>query len=687
MPNRLAAENSPYLLQHADNPVDWYPWGEPAFERARAEDKPVFLSVGYAACHWCHVMAHESFEDPAVAGYMNEHFINIKVDREQRPDVDAVYMEAVVALTGQGGWPMSVFLTPQGEPFFGGTYFPPTRRYNMPSFMELLVEIQRLWVEERARLFSIGSQLASHLQAGAQGSAGSGELRTGVVQHAIEALAAAADRERGGWGGAPKFPQPAVVELLLGASTRRGGSKVLEPALHALDAMANGGLYDQIGGGFHRYAVDAAWSVPHFEKMLYDNAGLLRAFLHAWQLTGRPRYLEVVSQTFEFLQTELRDPSGGYYASLDADSGGAEGQFYTWTRAQVEAALPDAASAELACTVFGVTQPGNFENTNVLSRRVDLEQLARDRNSTLDQLKLELEALRSTLLAARAARPRPAVDDKILAGWNGLLLVALSEAALATGQAAMLESSQALAGFLVEQMQVDGEFMRTWRHGQASVAGFLEDYAAVGLGLLTLYQVDFDPRWFEHARRLAREIIARFSDADGAFYDTQAEGEQLIVRPRTLQDSPYPSGNTLAVDLLLRLDAIDDDPLLREAAQRTMRAAAEQAADHPYAHAGMLDCIDFELEERSQLALVGEPGSAPFQALLSVAASGFHPHMVRAGGLPDNPGAPALLEARPQQQGLATAYLCRGFQCKLPTSDPQVLAAQLADAIAQGSTG
>jgi uncharacterized protein YyaL (SSP411 family) len=680
MTNRLAAENSPYLLQHADNPVDWYPWGVEAFRRARDSNVPIFLSIGYAACHWCHVMAHESFEDPHVAAFMNEHFISIKVDREERPDVDAVYMEAVVALTGQGGWPMSVFLTPQGEPFFGGTYFPPERRHNMPSFLELLIEIDRLWQEEHARLLSIGGQLASHLKQALPADDPNGALEPEQLNQAARTLFDQYDWRHGGWSAAPKFPQSAAIEFLLRTHRRHGGSLALDMARHALDSMASGGIFDQLGGGFHRYAVDAAWLVPHFEKMLYDNACLMQVYLHAWQLTRNERYLEVVENTYEFLQAELRDPAGGYYASIDADSEGGEGLFYTWTPAEVTQVLQDAELSEIANETFGITQEGNFEGRNVLSVQETFESAAHAHDVSLVVFKKQLSSIRDRLCEARSMRPKPPVDDKVLAAWNGLLLQTLSEAACATRREDMLESCRSLAEFMLREMIVDGELRRSWRQGQTTVSAFLEDHAAVGLGMLALYQVDFDPRWLKQARHQANVILDRFIDPAGGFFDTSNDQENLIARPKSIQDSPYPSGSSMAVGLLLRLHALTAETRFHVSAIDALRRHAARAVNHPTAFAGWLNNIDFELGTQIQLGLVGDPASEQFQRLFAAVTGGYYPRMVRAGGPPDLEELPALLEGRGLLDGRPTAYLCQDFRCLLPTNDAQVLAAQLVDA-------
>ncbi len=677
MTNRLIHESSPYLLQHAQNPVDWYAWGEEAFKRAKAENKPIFLSVGYAACHWCHVMAHESFEDPDTAALMNDWFINIKVDREERPDVDSIYMDAVVALTGQGGWPMSVFLTPDMAPFYGGTYFPPTHRHNMPSFAEVLEQISTLWLEDPDRIQNIGYGLTNRLQPANSNQTDKSTWDEDSQKVALEVLFQRYDWKHGGWGGPPKFPQPGVIEALINIHQREGNTLARDLGLHALDSMASGGMYDQIGGGFHRYAVDTDWLVPHFEKMLYDNACLLPAYLHAWQISDRERYLQIVEQTYEFLIREMRSPEGAFYASLDADSEGLEGKYYVWDLEQIEIVLGEKGLVMLATQAFDLSTDGNFEGRNVLSFHQDYDKLG-------GQLKLEKEALaqqlnlvRERLLAAREERIRPATDDKVITGWNGLLLTALAQGAGGIGRADMLKTAQQLAEFLLDHMIVGGELMRTWRAGQTGTHAFLEDHASLALGLLALYGIDFQNRWYRAAIWLASQILEHFQDPAGGFFDTPLRQTALITRPKTIQDTPIPSGSSMATKLMLQLHALTGEDTYRISAVSALESMVNTTKQHPTAFAGWLDAFEYAHRSPLQLAIVGDPQSEGFQQLLRVASSRVIPDLVRAGGLPGDPESPALMEARTLIAGQATAYLCRGFSCDLPTSDPEQLVRQI----------
>jgi uncharacterized protein YyaL (SSP411 family) len=680
MPNQLIHESSPYLLQHAHNPVAWYPWGDEAFELARTQNKPIFLSIGYAACHWCHVMAHESFEDPDIANLMNSHFINIKVDREERPDVDSIYMEAVVSLTGQGGWPMSVFLTPDLAPFYGGTYFPPTRRYNMPSFPEILQQIGELWQQEPDRIATIGQELTKRLQPASPAPDADEKWDEAGQQAAMEKLLQRYDWKHGGWGGPPKFPQPAVIASLINASVRGDDALARDMAWHALDAMAAGGMYDQLGGGFHRYAVDASWRVPHFEKMLYDNACLLSLYLRAWKLSGRPRYLEIVNQTFDFLVREMRSPAGGFYASLDADSEGVEGKYYTWQAGEIEAALEDADFIKLASLAFDHKPGGNLDGAHVLAFPHSEQALAEMLGLEPVELARKLNEVRERLFALRSSRVRPATDDKVIASWNGLLLSALAECADATGRAAMLSTAQELAAFLLDHLVVEDELRRTWRAGKAGTQAFLEDHAALALGLLSLYGLDFQNRWLVAARRLGGQVLDRFLDPAGGFFDTPAGQANLIARPKSSQDSPSPSGGSMAASLMLQLYALTGEDTYREAADAALGPMVSPTRQHPTAFAGWLDAFEHARRGTLQLAIVGDPRREDFQRLLKVVSSSVVPDLVRAGGLPDDPDSPAILHGRTLLGGNATAYLCKGFTCDLPTSDPEKLSQQIAAA-------
>jgi uncharacterized protein YyaL (SSP411 family) len=680
MSNRLAGETSPYLLQHAENPVEWFPWGEEALAVAREQDRPIFLSVGYAACHWCHVMAHESFEDPDTAAIMNRDFVNIKVDREERPDLDSVYMDAVVAMTGQGGWPMSVFLTPAGEPFYGGTYFPPVRAHGLPSFRELIVTIAQKWREDRQSLLQVADKLTEHLAAPPA-------LLPSGVQPQLASLQAAAgelfrqyDWQHGGWGQAPKFPQPLAVEFLLRLHTRRGDRLALDMALHALNAMADGGLHDLVAGGFHRYCVDGRWQVPHFEKMLYDNAQLALAYLHAWELSGEERLRQIHQETIAFMMNEMRDREGGYYTSIDADSDGEEGKYYVWRLEEIERLLrPDLHRLFIIAT--GVSQVGNFDGANVLQQVLDVPAVAEQIGLDVDEARSRWQRALSILSHARQQRVRPATDDKVVAAWNGLALSALAESATATGDASVLAAAQRLASFMLEQMTVEGRLLRTWRRGRARFPAQLSDLAAVAGGFLALYQSDFNPRWFRAAVEYAGQILEHFTDEQGGFFDTGDEHERLVARPKSIQDSPVASGNTLAVSLLLELGALTGEARFTQPAEAAVQAMEATAVRHPASFAGWLCALDFVLGPQIQLGIVGDPSSSAFLDLAGVTHDRFLPRLVIAGGRPDGLGQPALLSDRGMLDGRATAYLCQGFVCQRPVTSAEALTARLDEAV------
>ncbi len=499
MTNQLIHETSPYLLQHAENPVDWQPWGEQALEQARREDKPIFLSIGYAACHWCHVMAHESFEDPEIARILNEDFVSIKVDREERPDLDGIYMDAVVALTGQGGWPMSLFLTPDGRPFYGGTYFPPTRRHGMPAFEEVLTSMANVWKEDRSNVLDVANQVMQRVMQSSEWSAqAQGEVSADELQQAAQQLIQSYDWRNGGWGQAPKFPQPMAIEFLLMQATR-GDQKDLDVSVHALQAMNRGGMYDLVGGGFHRYSTDNLWRVPHFEKMLYDNAQLALAYLHAFLLTGKAGFRHTCERTLDFLRREMMDPAGGFYSSLDADLEGEEGKFYVWTLDQVQQALDNSEDTALAQQAFQVQAQGHFEGANVLQKPASDEDLAHALDMPLETMWVRLDLLEQRLFAARSGRVRPSIDDKVLVSWNSLALRAFAEAARYLDRSDYLEVAQQNAAFLSSALHPEDRLLRSWRKGEARHSAYLEDYAALIVGLVALYQSDCDPRWYRQA--------------------------------------------------------------------------------------------------------------------------------------------------------------------------------------------
>ena len=662
MRNQLAGELSRYLQQHADNPVDWVPWGEAAFEKARREDKPIFLSIGYSACHWCHVMAHESFEDEATAALLNAHFISIKVDREERPDLDRIYMGAVQALTGQGGWPMSVFLTPDGEPFYGGTYFPKTPRYGMPAFTQVLRAIAEAWSSRRDELLEGGVRLAQALREQAAGAATeAGALSTATLEQAYHTLRRSFDATHGGWGGAPKFPQPMILEFLLHYHHTTGDSEALHSVTRTLEAMARGGIYDQLGGGFHRYAVDATWLTPHFEKMLYDNALLVPVYLHAWQVTGEPLFRAIVEETLDYVLREMTAPEGGFYATQDADSEGEEGKFFVWTPEQVRDALNGPATRFLA--LYGVTEVGNFEGRNILTFGGTTEERA------------AIAGARRTLFEARSRRIQPGRDEKVLTSWNGLMLRAFAEAARVLDREDYRRAAARNADFLLQTLRrPDGRLWHVWQAGAAKVEGFLEDYAHLAWGLLALYQSTFAPRYYGAAQALMEHVLRNFR-AEVGFYDTAADGPTLLVRPKEVQDNAVPSGNAVAAMVLLELARLSHEPRYAELAHASLRAVQPLLARYPLGFGQWLNALDAALATGVEIAIVGNPTAEDSRALLRLAQAGYNPHRLIAAGAGD---VPPLLARRPLLEGRATAYICRGATCLPPTPDPAVLRALLA---------
>ncbi len=680
MSNRLSGETSPYLLQHKDNPVHWHPWGEAAFSAARSEGKPIFLSIGYAACHWCHVMAHESFEDPETAALLNEHFIAIKVDREERPDIDATYMDAVVAMTGQGGWPMSVFLTPEAKPFYAGTYFPPTRRHGLPAFREVLLAVANAWRSDRPRLLEAAALMGQQLATPIPLAAAEGALDPAVLAKAREVLVQTHDPSYGGWGGAPKFPQAAAIEFLLRQHARDGDPLALEVACHTLRQMCRGGIYDAVGGGFHRYAVDASWHIPHFEKMLYDNALLSRTYLHAWQVSGEAEFRQVAESTLDFLLAELRHPLGGFFSSLDADSEGQEGRYYVWTADEIRAALGSADHTALFAAAFGVSESGDLDGANVLHRVRDDAALASEFDVSKEAARDLLGRALQRLRRRRAERIPPARDEKVLTCWNGLALASFAEAGRALQHKGYLQAAQMLADSLLNNLQRDGQLYRSWSEGALRQRAFLEDHAALAEGLLALYTADFDLRWYAAAAQQAEEILTHFAAPDGGFYDTRSEHATPITRRKGLLDNPIPSGNAMAVAVLLHLAALTGEPRYTAAAEAPLRALQHEFARHPLAFGAWLCALDFAIGPQQQLAIAGDPRSSTFQALAQEAARRFLPRMVIAGGPPDQPGAPPLLQGRTAPPGGAAAYLCQAFTCRLPAESAAALSAQLREA-------
>ena len=669
MANRLADETSPYLLQHAHNPVDWYPWGPEALDRAKRENKPIFLSIGYAACHWCHVMERESFEDAATAEDLNRDFVAVKVDREERPDLDQVYMSAVQAMTGQGGWPMSIFLTPDGKPFYGGTYFPPQPAHGMPAFRQVLAGVARAWRDEPLEVLAAGTRLVDAL---VQQQAGptSGDAPTRVLlDTATAAIEASFDATNGGWGGAPKFPQPMTVEYLLRRAATTGDPRPLAVARRSLDAMADGGIRDQLGGGFHRYATDAIWLVPHFEQMLYDNAQLARVYTHAFAATGDPRYADVATGTLDYMARELTTTDGAFAASQDADTEGVEGKTFTWTADEIRDALGDDAAAFI--DAYGISDHGNWEHTTILSRVTP--------PSGDPAAEAGLAASRAKLLERRATRPQPARDDKALAAWNGLAIGAFADASrhLQGGERYLAIAARAAEAIVAGLLRPDGRLGRSWKDGRSTGEGVLEDYAHLADGLLALYEASADERWFTIARALADTILDRFADPAGGFFDTADDHEALVTRPKDVQDNAVPAGSSTAASILLRLAALTGEARYREAAERALATVTTYLARYPTGFANWLSAAHLAVEGIDELAIVGDPTDPATRALAAVASDGFHPNLVLAVAADSAGSVVPLLADRPLIDGRPTAYLCRDFACRLPVTDPAALRDQL----------
>ncbi len=677
MPNRLDTESSPYLRQHATNPVDWYPWGEAAFSAARATDRPILLSIGYAACHWCHVMAHESFEDPATAAVMNRLFVNVKVDREERPDVDAIYMQAVQAMTGRGGWPMTVFLTPDGDPFYGGTYFPPRDVQGIPSFTRLMQSVSNAWATKRDAVHATTATLRELYANAAAPLTPSGTVSAATLHAAAGVLHTVYDTEHHGFGAAPKFPQVMALDFLLRHGTRHADSRSLDIVIETWLAMARGGICDQIGGGFARYATDRAWVVPHFEKMLYDNALLIRLGLHLVQSTGSAEIEDTTRDALAWITREMTGPEGGISASIDADSEGAEGTFYVWSIDELRRLLGD--RLRVAEIAFGVSTRGNFEGKSILTAPLPIAIVAARLGVTVREAEVEVRAVRATLFAARETRVRPTTDEKRVGAWNGLMLAALSDAARVFADASYRAAAERLAAFLMTQM-IDGDRVaRTWIDGARKQPGFLEDQAAVAIGLLALYQTTGALAPLETARALAAAMIRDFWDADAhSFYDTARDHDTLITRPRELTDNATPSGSALACDLLLHLAELDDVAEYRAIVTQLLDAVAAPMAEHPLGFGHWLGVADRAVHGAVEVALIAcDDGH---DELLRVLRRTYVPTLVLAHG-PAGAGAPALVRDRSAIDGAATAYVCRNYTCELPTTDTGELAHQLRTAV------
>ncbi len=662
--NRLAGQTSPYLLQHADNPVDWYPWGEEALERARELDRPILLSIGYAACHWCHVMERESFEDPGTAALMNDHFVSIKVDREERPDLDAIYMDAVQAMTGSGGWPLTAFLSPDGRPFYAGTYFPDEARHGLPAFRTVLQAIAEAWRDRRDEVRRQGDRIVQAVGRAARLAESTEPLVDEIALQAVRGLMAAFDPRWGGFGGAPKFPPPMTLEFLLRRHLR-GTPGVLEPVTRTLDRMAAGGMYDQVGGGFHRYSTDERWHVPHFEKMLSDNALLARLYTRGWQVTGNDDNRRVAAQTCDYLLREMRHPDGGLFSSQDADSEGVEGRFFVWGWDElVSIAGKDAAAA------LGASPQGNWEGTNVLWRPAETD--------------LDLGPALRRLFEAREARVHPATDDKVLAAWNALAISALAETGRVFDEPRYVEAAVAAAEFVLAELRGQGgRLLRSWRDGRGGPPAYADDHALLAEACLTLYETTFELRWFVAARDLADELVRLFRDPErGGFFQTGSDAESLVVRPKDLTDNAVPSGNSAAADVLLRLAHLTGEPEYERAGASALRLVRDAMAGAPGGFGHALCALELYLGPVREVAIVGDPGAEATRALAAeVLSRRFLPNhvlAVAAEGDEASRSEVALLRDRPRRDGRATAFVCERFACRLPVTEPSDLAAQLA---------
>ncbi|MDQ3452067.1 MAG: thioredoxin domain-containing protein [Actinomycetota bacterium] len=691
--NRLQHASSPYLRQHAGNPVDWQEWAPEAFAQARDRDVPVFLSVGYSSCHWCHVMAHESFEDAEVARVLNDRFVAVKVDREERPDVDSVYMGAVQAMTGHGGWPMSVFITADGVPFFGGTYWPRDSRQGMPGFLQVLQAVDTAWREQRDQVLGSGQRLTAHLQAANDVGEGAEQLDPDTASRAAAVCVRAWDRDLGGFGTAPKFPQAMTIDFLLAHAQRTGDSAAVDAAVQSLEAMSRGGIYDHVAGGFARYSVDARWLVPHFEKMLYDNALLLRAYTHAWQVTGSRRCRRIATEIAECLLRDMRHPAGGFYSATDADSEGVEGLFFTWTAAEFDEVVAAVGEDTEAFRAFyGVTPAGNFTDPHhpeVGSRSILYEAGRRDEDDA--DFSRRVNRVRAALAERREQRVHPGLDDKVLTSWNALALGALAEAGAALDEPRYVEAAAGCVRFLRDTLVVDGRLHHTWKDGHpATVAAFLEDVAYLAQALLVLYEADANPEWFAWARQLARDADDRFAEIDadgnptGAYFATADNAEALLTRPKDLWDNATPAGSSVQVDVLLRLAALTGDSEYARHAERTLALFAPRSEQAPTGYGEMLRGLERLLGGPQEVAVVGPPDDPATRELVGVYRQRWRPGSVLAVGLPDGPDGPdgpdhsgggaPLLDDRPLVDGRPAAYVCHNFACQRPVTDPEELA-------------
>jgi uncharacterized protein YyaL (SSP411 family) len=680
--NRLAGETSPYLLQHAHNPVDWYPWGPEALARAKAEDRPIFLSIGYSACHWCHVMERESFENPEIAGLMNERFVNIKVDREERPDLDNLYMAAVQALTGHGGWPMSVFLTPELEPFYGGTYYPPTDSRGMPGFPRVLLSVERAWKDRRDEILTAAAEMAGQLRSSGEMPRSEGDLDFKLLENAARALARAFDPLHGGFGAAPKFPHPMDLRVLLRQHARTGDTHALHMVTQTLDKMARGGIHDHLGGGFARYSTDERWLAPHFEKMLYDNALLSTVYLEAYQATQDPEFARVARATMDYVLGRMTAPEGPFYSTEDADSEGEEGKYYVWSLAEVNQVLGPERGKEFAY-VYDVTEQGNWEHKAILNLPKTLHQCARLLGRDEQALRDDLAADRARLLEARGRRIPPGKDTKVLTSWNGLMLAPLAEGSLILGEPRYAEAAGKAAGFLLATLRApDGRLLHSYKDGQARFNAYLDDYANLIDGLTRLFEATGEPRWIEAAVDLARVMIEEFHDAEkGGFFYTGRSHEALIARQKDLYDNATPSSNAMAATALDRLAALTGRDDLAGLARSTLQAVHVLMEKAPTAAGQSLIALDQILARPREFAVIAGDDPAGFREALGTIHGRFLPHKVVAPApvaVPESlAGLVPLLADRPAHQGKVTTYICEDFACQAPVAGVEALRAAL----------
>ena len=669
--NRLAQETSPYLLQHAHNPVDWFPWGEEAFAKAKKEDKPILLSVGYSACHWCHVMEHESFEDEKIAGLMNQLFVSIKVDREERPDVDEIYMSAVQVLTGRGGWPMTVFLTPEGKPFYGGTYFPPVDRHNIPAFPRVLAGIAQAYREKPADVEKSTTEILGNMEKIAHRQQTTQTLDVLALEKAAQHLSQPYDETHGGIGQAPKFPNSLVFSLFLRQAQASGDRSYLDKTVYTLRKMAQGGMYDHLGGGFHRYSVDERWLVPHFEKMLYDNALLTRLYLEGYQASGDVFFRQVAEEILAYVEREMLQPGGGFYSTQDADSEGVEGKFFVWDQDEVMQLLGEEVG-EIFCRYYDITDAGNFEHKNILHPTLDLQQLATLFRRDVDGVTQLIAQAKHTLFAVREKRVKPGRDEKILTSWNGLMISAYAEAYKVLGNARYLEIARQSIDFILTHLCREGRLLRSYKDGQAKFNAYLDDYACFSAALLDVYEATFEQQYLDHAIAFSEVLLSRFWDAqEGGFFFTSADHETLISRSKSAFDGSTPSGNSVAALVLLRLFYLTESQDYLTKAETVLRLFYDGMQQNPFGFSNMLCALDFYLRRPQEIVLLGEPTAPDTQILLRQIHGLFIPNKTLSCCDPADPpqrGMPSALNGKTQLDGKLTAYVCHNFSCSLPVT-------------------